>query len=491
MSASKDRINRRQQIEAGTDKRTIAAAEAAAKRRKSNITYAIVGALLVVFFAFIFIYNSSIPTRHTTAVTINGRDYTAAQLNYHYSSSYNTFYNNYGEYINYGMFFDPNQSLKDQMYTEDTTWRQYFLDTAVQDMTQIQVLCDAAEADGFTLPEDLQAQYDQSMQQLETGWSNLGYSSLEQFLNMNYGTGVTFDMVKEESYRSFLASAYAQHVFDSYEYSEDELTAYYAEHADEYDVISYAYYSAGPDDTVDAQAVADAVNGTSLEQFEAYMSDNYDGAAPTSTNAAGSNITSVYADWLLDAARVPGDATAVEDGDSTIVVMYLDRDTNDYYPVAFRHILIQAEDTDGDGEISQTEIDAAAAQAEDLYTQWQAGDATEDSFAELANTYSTDGGSNTTGGLYESVAKNQMVEPINDWLFDAARQPGDTEVISYEGANYTGTHVVYFVGAEEQTYAQTLSDNTMRNEAFSDWLQPQIDDAEVVTSHLSLCGKNH
>ena len=491
MSASKDKINRRQQIEAGTDKRTIAAAEAAAKRRKSNITYAIVGALLVVFFAFIFIYNSTFPSRHTTAVTINGQDYSVAQMNYHYSSAYNSFYNNYYSYISYGMFFDPSQSLGDQMYTEDTSWRQYFLDSAVQDMTQIQILCDAAEAEGFTLPEDMQAQYDESIQQLETSWSGLGYASLEQFLNMNYGTGVTMDMVKEESYRSFLASAYAQHVFDSYEYSQDDLTAYYAEHADEYDVISYAYYSAAADDAADAQAVAAAVDGTSLEEFEAYMSANYEDAAPSTLNSAGSNITSVYSDWLLDAARVPGDATAVEDGDSTVVVMYLDRDTNDYHPVAFRHILIQAEDTDGDGEFSQAEKDAAAAQAEEIYTQWLAGEATEDSFGELADTYSSDGGSNTTGGLYETVVKNQMVEPINDWLFDAARQPGDTEVISYEGDNYTGTHVIYFVGAEDQTYAQALSDNTMRNEAFSDWLQPQIDSADVVTRHLGMCGKNH
>ena len=59
MSASKDKILRKQQIEAGTDKRSIAAAEAAKKRRKSNITYTIVAVALVIVFAFIFIYNST------------------------------------------------------------------------------------------------------------------------------------------------------------------------------------------------------------------------------------------------------------------------------------------------------------------------------------------------------------------------------------------------------------------------------------------------
>ena len=45
MSASKDKILRKQQIEAGTDKRSIAAAEEAKKRRKSNIQYAVIGTL--------------------------------------------------------------------------------------------------------------------------------------------------------------------------------------------------------------------------------------------------------------------------------------------------------------------------------------------------------------------------------------------------------------------------------------------------------------
>ena len=233
------------------------------------------------------------------------------------------------------------------------------------------------------------------------------------------------------------------------------------------------------------------MNGGDLESFETYMADTFEGAAPTSVSYPGSSLPEAYSEWLLDAARQPGDAASLENGDVTAVVMFLDRDTNDYYPVDFRHILIQAEDADGDGEFSQEEIDAAAASAQSIYAEWQAGEATEDSFAELANTYSTDGGSNTTGGLYEDVTKNQMVDPINDWLFDEARQPGDTAVLSYEGPNYTGTHVVYFVGAQEQTYADQTADSTMRNDAFTEWLQSQIDAAEVTTAHLGLCGKNH
>ena len=85
------------------------------------------------------------------------------------------------------------------------------------------------------------------------------------------------------------------------------------------------------------------------------------------------------------------------------------------------------------------------AMAEDILAQWQAGAATEDFFAELANTYSMDPGSNELGGLYEDVQEGQMVAEFNDWCFDEARKPGDTGIVE---TSY-GHHVMYFVGRNE------------------------------------------
>ena len=75
--------------------------------------------------------------------------------------------------------------------------------------------------------------------------------------------------------------------------------------------------------------------------------------------------------------------------------------------------------------------------------QWLAGDATEDSFAALANEKSQDPGSNTNGGLYENVYKGQMVEPFENWCFDESRVPGDTGLVK---TSY-GCHVMYFVSS--------------------------------------------
>ena len=490
MSASKDRINRKKQIEAGTDKRTIAAAEEAKKRRKTNIQYTVIAVILVLFFAFIFTYNSNFPSRHTTAVSIDGTNYSVAQTNYYYSTSYMSFYNNYYSYVNAGLFFDPQESLDDQAYSEDMSWRDYFLQSAVDSMTEVQILNNAAEAEGFTLSEEDQAAYDEAVAQLETNWADLGYSSLDQYISMNYGKGVDFDMVKQEMYRTTLASAYSQYLYNGYEYTAQDLADYYAEHADEYDRITYAYYT-DTEGAVDADAATAALNGKTEADFTAYMEENYEGAAPTTLTYAGSSLSEAYSEWLLDAARKTGDVTAIEDGDTTTILMFLGRDTNDYNTVAFRHILVMAEDADGDGVYSEEEQAAALARAEELYAEWQAGDATEDSFAELADANSEDSGSNTNGGLYETVIKGQMVEPIDEWLFDAARKAGDTTVVSYDGANYTGAHVVFFVGQEDMTYADSLADSALRNEAYSTWMEEAEEAASVTTSHLGMCGKNH
>ena len=492
MSASKDKLLRKKQIEAGTDKRTLAMEKEAKQRRKSTITYIVVAVLLVVFFAFIFIYNSAWPSRHMTAVEINGEKYTVAQLNYYYSNEYVNFYNNYYSYISYGMFFDPQQSLADQEYAEGTSWRQYFLDTAVQSMTQVQMLNEKAEDAGFTLSQEQQDSYDAQIADLQTAWQDLGYQNLDQYLNMNYGKGVDLELVKTELYRSMVASAYSESVYDSYEYSEADLGAYYLAHANDMDIIDYVYYSIGDGD-LDGQAMADAVDGTDEETFAAYLAEHGDeDAEPLDQSVPGSSVsTSDYGEFLLDHARKSGDATYVETDSAKYVVMFLGRDDNEYKTPGFRHILIEAEDADGDGEFSQEEIDAAADEAQEVYDEWKAGDATEDSFAELANERSDDAGSNTNGGLYENVTKGAMVEPIDQWLFDESRKAGDTTVVSYDGDNYTGTHVLYFTGLSDQTYAQQQADQAMRSEDYNAWQEEALADYQAVTSHMGMAGKHH
>ena len=108
--------------------------------------------------------------------------------------------------------------------------------------------------------------------------------------------------------------------------------------------------------------------------------------------------------------------------------------------VDVRHILLMpAEDTE------QAWADCRQ-KAEELLEQWKNGEATEESFAQLANEHSQDPGSNTKGGLYQYVYQGDMVENFDAWCFDASRVPGDSGLVETEH----GYHLMYFVyGADE------------------------------------------
>ncbi len=500
MSASKDKILRKEQRAAGVvDKKEAAKAEAAAKARKTNIRYSIVAVVVVLLVAFVFIYNSALPSRSMTAVTVGDQDYSVAEMNYFYSNTYQNFYSTYAQYIQYGMMFDTTTSIADQMYSEDQTWREYFLEVSLDDVKQIQVLYDAAMAAGFTeLPEDYQAQYDTACESLENDWASNGYSSQAQFINMIYGKGVDYDMVKTEMYRAMIASAYADSIYDGYEYTADELAAYYSENARELDYVSYTYYffSEVEGETPTAEEKANelvaAIDGTDAETFNAYVLENYDAEAYSSVGQ-GANLSVTYSDWLLDDARQPGDVAAIQaESGSWYVVMFEGRDDNAYPARAFRHILINAVDEDGDGLYSDEEVSAAEARALEILTEWQEGGATEDSFATLANLYSEDSGSNTVGGLYEDVFKQQMVAPVNDWVFDESTQVGDAAVVVYnEGGSYTGAHVLYYVGEGDMNYADTLADTALRTDTFNTWCQELEDALTVTESHMGMVGKHY
>lgn len=145
--------------------------------------------------------------------------------------------------------------------------------------------------------------------------------------------------------------------------------------------------------------------------------------------------------------------------------------------VNVRHILIQPEDTESDESWA-----AAEAEAQRIYDEWLAGDATEESFAALATEYTQDPGSQGSGGLYEGVYPGQMVTEFNDWCFADNRTVGDSGIVK---TSY-GYHIMYFSGVGNTVYWKTVAESLMRNEAFSDQLTA-LTEAVSQTSQPELC----
>ena len=179
-------------------------------------------------------------------------------------------------------------------------------------------------------------------------------------------------------------------------------------------------------------------------------------------------------------SRKAGDVTVIEDsdGESYTVVAFISRDDNHYATAQVRHILIKAE-ADADGNYTDEAKAAAKTRAEEILAEYLSGDKTEESFATLAEEYSEDAGSNTNGGLYDTVAKGQMVEEFDAFCFEGHKK-GDTAIVYGESSSYAGYHVMYYVG-EGELYSNVIAESTLVNQAMNDWLTALVEGYEPST----------
>ena len=140
--------------------------------------------------------------------------------------------------------------------------------------------------------------------------------------------------------------------------------------------------------------------------------------------------------------------------------------------VSVRHILVIPAEQNEDGTYTDEAWAEAEQKAQALLDEWKAGEATEDSFAALANENSEDPGSSSNGGLYEDVYPGQMVDPFDEWCFDDARRPGDTGIVKTD----YGYHVMYYVSKGEEVFWFETAKGDLRSEraaALEDSLREQ------------------
>ena len=192
-------------------------------------------------------------------------------------------------------------------------------------------------------------------------------------------------------------------------------------------------------------------DNATVESFEQYLYDSY--------------YVSAYSDSIYTGFSFDDDQIEEYYDDHAEELQSYGIEKSDLPDVNVRHILIEPE-KDEDGSISDDAWTAAEEKAQEILDEWQAGDADEESFGELANTYSADGGSNTNGGLYEDVYPGQMVTEFNDWCFDASRKPGDTSIVKTS----FGYHVMYFVSFTDTYYYKTVAEQELRYSEYSDYI---------------------
>ncbi len=307
----------------------------------------------------------------TVVATVGDYELTNADVQVYYWMQFYDFMEAYSGYA--AMFgLDVSQPLDTQLSIDGVnTWQQYFLQTGLDTWHSYAALSAQAEAAGFQIPAEYRDYLDSIPSTMNTGAVEAGFENAEQMLQADMGTGATL-----ESYLNFMEAYYTGLLYynDQVEQivlSDDEVAAYYAEHAEEY---------------------------------------------------AGNGLT---------------------------------KDTKF---VDVRHILVMPQggtvNEDGSTTYSEDEWETCRQEAQKILDEYLAGEQTEEHFAELAGLYSVDGGSNQNGGLYTDVYEGQMVEPFEDWCFDAGRTFGETGLVK---TNY-GYHVMFFVESKDAWYETAWGD---------------------------------
>ena len=221
------------------------------------------------------------------------------------------------------------------------------------------------------------------------------------------------------------------------------------------------------------------------------------------TDQRYTSVNSLIAQWISDSSRKEGDKTYIaststttdDEGNEVTTVsgyyaVYFISSTDNRTPlVNVRHMLAGFEGgttENGTTTYSDEEKAAAKEKAESWLNEWESGEATEESFAELAKENSTDTGSKDNGGLYEDVYPGQMVSAFNNWCFDENRKPGDTGIVE---TSY-GYHVMYFVGQAEDTYRTYLIKNDLASEDYNNWYNALVDGLDMTVGDTSYIRTN-
>ena len=251
------------------------------KKKKSNWASAIVGpllaALILVLVVVVLIGNSltngGVIMRSRTAAESDDFEVNGAMMTYYVYSSYSNYVNYLYEVYSSMMSsssnidvykymgIDPNVSLKDQIYDEESgqTWFDYFADMAKTQVEQQLVYAQAAKEAGVKLDDDDYAAIDQNIEMIGA-YAELYGVSFNSYLANNYGKGVREKDIRRALELTQLSAKYAETVKDGFfdATTEESVTAFYNENKNDYlyaDYVSYKLTAEKNDDAENADEV--------------------------------------------------------------------------------------------------------------------------------------------------------------------------------------------------------------------------------------------
>lgn len=421
------------------------------KQKKISMVAAVVVAIALVAFIASFPIRTYLAS-HETVVTVNGENITRAEFDYYYNVAANSFINQNGAYLSY-FGFDANGDYAEQMYSENLTWKDFFEESAVDNLKTTKALkADAKNAD---------FQYD-SAKEVKAFKKNVKDAakaadmSAGKYLQQVYGKYASMGSVSKYVAESAKLSAYLQSLSDGLKASDEEILNYYSENSDTYDCVDYYIQEFSTDIAEDAteDQIAAAMEVVEEEAYEALERLAVDGEFLAGVHK--SDASYLYSDWLFDDSRKQGDTVTIPD-----------ENNHAYYAIRF-----DARYMDDAATVNAHIIVTEESKVQSIMDAWNNGDLTRESFINLWEKYSTD--TSVRNGLYENIAEGSMDSEIGAFLFADARKEGDVTSIVTEDSAY----VVYYVSAGAPVWQANIA-STLLTQAQNEYVDALVENVVV------------
>ena len=459
----------------------------------------------------------------SVVATVDGQKISIGMYYYYYASivSY------YEQYASYGYYsLDTTKDYSKQYTTDDDgnkiSWQKFFETEALKEVEQITTYYSKALEEGVTLTSAQKKTIDKQISTLKDSASQNDVS-LDQYIKANFGTYCSEDTIRIMLEQYYLSANYKGKFKCETKVTDNDVDKYYNDHKNDYKKIEF-YYIASPYDATDDNSKNESIK--TAEKIMAKMKDkksvialvpevyssyidsqvkssmekdstltekkareeaikSYESNVVTTVSGSDSPFDDKMNTWLFSDDTKVGSKKYYIDEDAKYIYIVLKTskasvEENETYTV--RHILVAPESgsnssssTSEKTEYTDEQWAAAKKKADSILAKFNKTDKSEYEFAKLAEQYSTDsastssGSNDSFGGLYESVTLGQMVPDFEKWSIDDSRKYGDTGIVK---SDY-GYHIMFFINDCPEYQSKIIA------QIKSDRLSNMIDKAEI------------
>lgn len=459
----------------------------------------------------------------SVVATVDGQKISIGMYDYYYASivSY------YEQYASYGYYsLDTTKDYSKQYTTDDDgnkiSWQKFFETEALKEVEQITTYYSKAIEEGVTLTSAQKKTIDKQISTLKDSASQNDVS-LDQYIKANFGTYCSEDTIRIMLEQYYLSANYKGKFKSEAKVTDNDVDKYYNDHKNDYKKIEF-YYIASPYDATDDNSKNESIK--TAEKIMAKMKDkksvialvpevyssyidsqvkssmekdstltekkareeaikSYESNVVTTVSGSDSPFDDKMNTWLFSDDTKVGSKKYYIDENAKYIYIVLKTskasvEENETYTV--RHILVAPESSSNSSsstsektEYTDEQWATAKKKADSILAKFNKTDKSEYEFAKLAEQYSTDsastssGSNDSFGGLYESVTLGQMVPDFEKWSIDDSRKYGDTGIVK---SDY-GYHIMFFINDCPEYQSKIIA------QIKSDRLSNMIDKAEV------------